>query len=258
MARMKWGDPFDVRYKQGVDRGILYVGDKIVPWNGIVSVEEKSVGGALTPVYLEGRRIRNISGTSEFDFTLRAFYSPEEFDACDGILQTSYPGIYADGQTRQSFHLSYRTSYVDSLGNRQYKIHIVYNATAEPSSRTNSTIGDSTMLDTLSWDIKTHKTYDSRLPASSHYIIDTGKVDVHILSILEEFIYGSSETDPKLLSVDNMEYAYRKAWSLRIVNMGYHYTVESSTHALSINDDVPNIRTPKVQEKAGYYEMIGD
>lgn len=199
MTRLTWGAVGQRLYEIGVDRGVLYIGDAGVPWDGLVSVDEAPTGGDARAYYVDGVKYLNLASREEFEATISAFYSPAEFDVCDGstVLQ---PGLSVTQQRRQVFGLSYRTKVgndVDSM-EHGYKIHLVYDAMAAPSGRAYSTITESPEAPLLRWAITTKPIFIPGAMRSAHLIIDSTSAPAAALLDLEDLLYGSDINPPTL------------------------------------------------------------
>lgn len=200
MTRIVWDAVGSRRYETGVDRGVLYVDGVGTPWNGIVSVDERTSGGDVQPYYIDGRKYMNRLTAEEYGVVLTAYSSPIQFDACDGSLQYASAGIRVTQQRRKSFGLSYRTMLgSDTQPNRGYRIHIVYNAMAEPAGRAFQTIGSETDPLNLSWEIATKPKIIPGMRPSAHITIDSTEVDPQGLEAIENILYGDAEYGPRLI-----------------------------------------------------------
>lgn len=256
MARIEWDKVGERYFNAGVDRGVLYVDGKAVPWNGLISVEERSTGGEIVPVYLDGIRIRNLPNLSEYEATLTAFYSPPEFDQCDGILQTQHRGFYATNQTRKPFGLSYRTGFTNDVGGEGAKIHLIYNAMAEPSSKTYETISDDPSASHLQWDLKTVPNMEVGGFISSHYIFDTTKVEDYIVEAFEDLIYGTTKTVGKLPTSSDIHQVFIGEWGLVVTQTKPgQYEISGSDKAVKLVDGSYAISGPTVVKGNRYYDI---
>lgn len=206
MAVLVWGNVGERYYETGVDRGVLFplTGDG-VPWNGLVSVAEAPSGGEPRPYYLDGFKYLNLATSEEFAATIEAFSAPDEFDKCDGTASI-HNGLFLTQQKRESFGLSYRTRIGNDVDGTDhgYKIHLVYNALASPSSRSNSTLNDSPSPITFSWGITTAPPTISGYKPSAHFVIDSRKTPAMLLRQVEDILYGSPTTSPRLPSVSEL------------------------------------------------------
>ena len=203
MAQLTWGDVGERFYETGIDRGVLYVGENPgVAWSGLVSVNQKPSGGEPTPHYIDGIKYLNYSAVEETELTLSAFYSPVEFDVCDGSVQVR-PGFVAHSQPRTEFGLSYRTRIGNDLEGADYgyKIHLIYNALAAPADNTNETLSDSLSVDALSWDISTRPVITNGAAATAHFEFDSMKMSKGNLAYFERILYGSEISSPRLPSL---------------------------------------------------------
>jgi len=200
VAQLTWGALGERYYEAGIDRGVLYLTDEDgVVWNGLVSVDENPAGGDFTPYYLDGTKAINLTSAEDFSATIQAYSSPSKFDACDGIVSI-HQGIFATNQPRTSFGFSYRTKIGDDVNglDKDYKIHLIYNALAAPSDRGNATTSSSTNPIKLSWDISTIAPLIDGYKATAHLIIDSTAITALQLPYLEAILYGSIDTPPRL------------------------------------------------------------
>lgn len=206
MAVLTWGDVGERYFETGVDRGVLFpkTGDGVA-WNGLVSVDESPSGGEPRPYYLDGYKYLNLATAEEFAATINAYSAPPEFDKCDGTASIHH-GLFVTQQPRESFGLSYRTRIGNDVDGVEhgYKIHLVYNALAAPSSRTNGTLSDSTSPITFSWGITTAPPPIVGFKPSAHFVIDSRKTPRSVLSLIEGVIYGSAGTNSYLPSVEEL------------------------------------------------------
>ena len=204
MTALEWDKISERFYETGVDHGVLYsptngVYDSGVSWNGLVSVTEAPSGAEASPQYADNIKYLNLVSAEELGLTIEAFTFPEEWGQHDGSASPS-AGVYVGQQARRPFGLSYRTR----LGNdvdgpdHGYKLHLMYGGLAAPSEKAYTTINDSPEAITFSWEVTT-----TPVPVAGHkptalLTIDSNKVSPASLATLEEALYGTSGTDPRL------------------------------------------------------------
>ncbi len=202
MSKLIWGAAGERHFETGVDRGVLYLpGRDGVAWSGLTSVQESPSGGASKAYYIDGLKYANVSALEEFEATIEAFSAPYEFGECDGTAEV-HRGLFVTEQPRKPFSFSYRTLIGNDLESTDfgYKLHIVYNALAEPADRTYRSLSDDPSAEVRSWNITTQP---SRIPGrkpTSHLIIDSRRVDPVNLAVLEGYLYGSEGIAPRLPS----------------------------------------------------------
>ena len=200
MSRLVWGNPGTRLIETGIDRAVLYVdGRDPVVWHGITEIREQPTGGKARPYYIDGVKYQNVSKIEEFAGTISAFYSPEAFDECDGSLELSQ-GVLAGQQLRRAFGMSFRTGVGNDTEDLShgYKLHIVYNALARPTTRSNKTHSSSSDVDPFSWSFTTKPVPFPGLLPTSHIWFDTTKIDPWVLAHIEDVLYGTETTDPRL------------------------------------------------------------
>lgn len=193
-------------YETGVDRGVLYPkgsGEAPyslgVPWNGLVSVNEKPTGAESEKKYADNIAYLNLMSAEQFEATIEAFTYPDEFAACDGSTEI-VEGISVGQQKRNTFGISYRTK----IGNDEngdeygYKIHLIYGATASPTDKQYETINETPDAITFSWDITTIPVKIPGFKPAASVTVDSTKVSEADLTALEDILYGSELEDPRL------------------------------------------------------------
>ncbi len=216
MTRVVWSEPSEKKFELGVDRGVLYVDEGTgVPWNGLVSVDEAPSGGDAKPYYMDGVKYLNRPMREEFEATINAFMSPQQFDECDGS-RPFLPGVFVQQQRRKEFGLTYRTKVGNSAEGEDfgYKIHIIYNALAAPSQRSYNTVSEDPEAMILSWGLKTRPIPFPGMAPSSHLVIDTTEASEAGVTALEDILYGDETHAPRLpmpveiaeLFVENYEF----------------------------------------------------
>ena len=222
MTAITWGSIESRFFEAGVDRGVLYPqGGVGVAWNGLTSVTETPSGADVTSYYQDGVPYLNSRSSELFGGTIEAFTYPNEFAECDGTALTSY-GFEISQQTRKSFGLCYRTRVGNAIEGLEhgYKLHLIYNATADPSERTYTTVGDSVEPNTFSWTFSTIPEQINGFLPSSHIILDSRKLGPELMGLIEVALYGTPTTNPRLLSVNELTELILEGFSLEIVDNG--------------------------------------
>lgn len=205
MAKIKWDQEGQKTYETGVKNGVLYVIDddgkysKGVAWNGLTNVNESPSGAEESPYYADDVKYLSLTSAEEFGASLEAYTYPEEFEVCDGSVEI-LPGISAAQQTRKKFGLCYRTTLGNDVKGNDYgyKLHLVYGAQAAPSERGYSTVNDSPEPITFSWELTTTPVEIKGYKPTSILKVDSTKMNPDKLKILENILYGTDDTDPRL------------------------------------------------------------
>lgn len=213
MARLNWSSPGERLFETGIDRGVFYPKSLSpgVPWNGLVRVSESNEGGEISSIYYEGEKISLIASREFFGADLTAFSAPLEFREYDGQLALA-PGLFANNQDKKPFDMSYRSIVGDDLvgSERGYKIHLLYNVVASQKRQSYETAGSRVDADEISWkldavpppvsEVSEHQSYQP----TAHFIVDSINTLPERLSLLEDILYGSSTTDARMPSVDEL------------------------------------------------------
>lgn len=205
MAKLVWDQISEKKYETGVEKGVLYPQSSAglyplgVAWNGLSKVSESPSGAEATAVYADNKKYLNLISAEEFGGTIEAYMYPDEFMECDGSKQAAN-GLYIGQQNRKAFGFCYKTILGNDteMNDYGYKLHLVYNALVSPSSRDYSTVNDSPEAMNLSWEFKTTPIDVEGYKPTSTLVIDSTKTDAAKLAQLEDILYGTANTDPRL------------------------------------------------------------
>jgi hypothetical protein len=205
MVALTWDQVGERVYETGVDHGVLYIPNNAgvyedgVAWNGLVTVTESPSGAESSPQYADNIKYLNLISAEEFGATIEAFTYPDEFAQFDGAVSPS-PGVVIGQQSRRAFGLAYRTRVGNDVEGTDYgyKLHLIYGAQAAPSEKAYATINDSPEAITFSWDVTTTPVAVPGYKPTAVLTIDSSKVDADNLTALENLLYGTGGTDPRL------------------------------------------------------------
>lgn len=209
MTRLIWDATGERVYQTGLDHGVLYLPDGAgayvngYRWNGLTKVSEKPTGATSTKQYADNIIYLNLLSLEQFEADISAYTYPDEWAECDGTKEPE-PGVAIGQQPRKSFGLSYRTKVGDDLhgSDNGYKLHLVYNALAAPSSKDFTTVNDSPAALEFTWSMTCTPVTVTGYKALSTITIDSTKVSATALAILEDFLYGTVGSDPSLPTPD--------------------------------------------------------
>lgn len=185
MTRIQW-NPTIARVDEGADRGVLYLSDGVVPWNGLVKVTENDSGTVNANKY-EGRNVRMLETIGDFSAQVDSLYYPEEFESYAGFL-------YSDKQPRRRFGFSYRTG-----REGYYQIHMVWNARVMPILKSHATDQKTPAMETLSWTLQASPEDIPGAGPSAHLVVDTSLTRYpDAVTALEAILYGDATHAPRL------------------------------------------------------------
>lgn len=233
MTQIIWGETGTHRFSVGVDRGVLFLQNgRGIPWNGLVSVKETPSGSDVIENYIDGQKFFSRRSPEEYSATIEAFTYPLEFEEYDGI------GQYATGQRRKSFGFSYRTligNDADGIDSG-YLLHLVYDATTLPVTRKNLTVASSADPNLFSW-VVTTTPREFAGNTGSHLVIDSTIAYPWVMDAIEDMLYGSSVSDPKLPSPQEVLGLFEESSILKITDHGDGtWTAEGPDSAITMLD----------------------
>ena len=203
MTKIVWDQTGDRYYETGVDHGVLYpvsagLYQKGVAWNGLTQVSEQPEGAEPTDLYADNIKYLTLMSTEVFKATIEAYTYPDEFAICNGEGSLG-EGVVVGQQKRTPFGLCYRTKVGNDVDPELgYKIHLIYGALASPSERAYATVNDSPEAITFSWSVSTTPVEVTGMKPTASLTIDSTKCDPTKLAALEDLLYGTNGTEPRL------------------------------------------------------------
>lgn len=257
LTRLIWDNTSERFFETGIDRGVLYVTETPgVVWNGLTAMEESPSVGEAKAYYLDGLQYLNLEAKEKFEATLSAFSSPREFDECDGTIAVGR-GLFATQQSRKSFGLTYRTR----IGNfthgtdHAYKIHIVYNALAQPTQRNYSTINEDPSATPLSWKLTTKPRTVSGAMPTSHLFIDSRFTSEYLLSAIEDILYGTPTTPSRLITPEELVNMFSDELVITLLEDGA-YSAEGNAVSVGLGGYFAIDHASVVVHEDGTFEVL--
>lgn len=224
---LEWDKEDEKLYETGCDHGVLYVRqdtETIIPgitgktpakthysdgvvWNGLTSVSKSPSGAEANDIYADNIKYASLRSAETFGGTIEAYMYPDEFAECDGSAEVA-TGVYVGQQKRKTFGFSFRSDVGKASEggidvDHDYKIHLIYGATASPSEQQYSTINDSPEANTMSWELTTLPVTVGEIGGVKYLptatlVIDatkfTTKAETDKLTAFESILYGTPNT----------------------------------------------------------------
>lgn len=213
MSKLVWDQTGEHLYETGISKGVLFVrsGNAYgngVAWNGLTTVTENPTGADSTAIYADNIKYLNLIAAEDFEGTIEAYTYPDEFKACNGELEIA-EGMTVGQQNRKTFAFCYRTEVGNDTDgvDHGYKLHIVYGATASPSERSYESVNDSPDAIQFSWDFTTVPvpvTAIDNVKATALVVLDSNTVGSSKMAQIEAALYGSTDSEPHLLTPDEI------------------------------------------------------
>ena len=199
MVRMNWDAVGERYFESGVDRGVFFPvgGGATVPWNGLISVDEKVSGGEKSSYYFDGNKYLDIIAGEDFAADITAFSAPATFYECEGNIALA-AGLFATNQPRRTFNFAYRTRIgSDTNQDLGYKLHLVWNCTASPNEKGHKSQGGTPTPDILKYTIDSVPVIGAgNFKPTAHLTVDSRFANSTKLTNLENYLYGSASLTP--------------------------------------------------------------
>lgn len=210
MSKLTWDEVGTHKYALGVSKGVVYKFDKETnkwlgtAWTGLSSVSESPDGGDANDLYADNILYASIRGTEKLGGTIECYDYPDAFDSCIGENELAV-GVRIGQQTKDPFCFCYRSEIGESSNPyHSYKLHVVYNCTAAASEKSYETINDSPDTEPMSFDYDSVPVNVTGHKATSSLEIDASKVPSEKMTILENALYGTDETEAYLPLPDDL------------------------------------------------------
>lgn len=205
MAVLIWDKTGERYFEAGTKKTVLFVMNDNgsyrtgVAWSGVTKISENPDGADATDLWADDIKYATYRAAEKFAGSIEAYQSPDEFGECDGCVELD-TGINIGQQSRRAFGLAYETTIGNDVRgfDAGYKLHIVYNATASPSSKDYETINDNPDAGSFSWDFETTPTNVPNNKPTSHIEINSLKADPAVLKRIEDMVFGTVNTDSML------------------------------------------------------------
>ena len=213
MAKLVWDQTGHRDIEAGVSEVALFVMENGVyqdgvAWSGVTAINENPSGADVTDLYADNMKYASLRAAEKFGFTIEAYQYPPEWAECDGSAESSAaPGVFLGQQNRKAFGLVYKTQIGDDTHpslDKGYKLHIIYNSTASPSSRGYTTINENPDAITFSWEASSTPEAVTGYKNCSTIVIDSTKANATKLAALEKKIYGDTSSSPTLPTPDTI------------------------------------------------------
>lgn len=213
MARLIWDAIGERDYTVGIKEVVLFKSnsasatgyDNGVAWNGVSKITDSPEGAEATDIWANDSKYASFRSAEQFKGTIEAYTSPEEFDECDGCA-TIGEGILMHQQNRKPFGLAYvETVGNDTDGMDHGKImHLVYNATASPTSKDHETINDSPNVNPLSWEFDTTPVSVTGYKPTSHLEFHSNRMSQAAWNQLVDLVQGSANGESTLPTIETI------------------------------------------------------
>ena len=221
MTTLVWDEIGQRFYETAISKGVFY--DKTglgFVWNGLTAVEE-NVSNQIQAVHFDGLKFNDLVTIGDFSAVMRAWTYPDEFLPYEGILEDQ-EGFFIADQPGSRFGLSYQTKVGNDVEGltHGYKIHLLYNLTALPATKSYQTMSLETEPLEFEWTITGIPEPMENFRPTVHVIIDSRKIDPWLLEDIESIIYGDEDSPPHLPPLQGFATFIRKWERLIITDNG--------------------------------------
>ena len=202
---LKWDEVAHKLYETGSKMAVLYKQDNSgnygngVAWSGLTGVDESPSGADATDLWADDIKYLTLRSAEQFGFTIKAYMYPDEFGECDGTAEPA-TGMTIYQQPRRAFGFCYTSTIGNDVQLNDYgkKIHLIYGATASPSSRSMSTINDSPEAVEFSWECTTNPVDVPGRKPTAEIVLDSTKISADKWAAIESILYGDGTSPARL------------------------------------------------------------
>ena len=186
MARAKWDVDGTRKFHAGVSHGMVYPkadGEGTAngaAWNGLTGVTESPSGAEPTDLWADNMKYARLISGEDYSFTVEAY----------------------SWQTKVG---------TDDDADKGYIIHVVWNATAQPSEKSHETMNDSPDAETFSWECDTVPVNVTGYKDVAVMEFDSTVLTPAQMKAVEDLLYGTDSEDAKLPTPDELIAAVKAA-----------------------------------------------
>lgn len=201
---LEWDKSGERYFQTGTNHGVLYLLDNNneytngEAWNGLTGVDESPEGAEPQDVWADNIKYATFRSPENHGGTIKAYTFPNGFYACNGQAQPSdLQGMALGQQKRKVFGFCYRTEESDDLGHEYYILHLVYNCTVSPSSKSNATQNENPDPVEMSWDYKSTSVPVTGITGVEQTCVvelSSRMLGSTKMAAIEQVLYGSPET----------------------------------------------------------------
>ncbi len=209
--RIQWDEIGKHMFITGADHCVLYLnsgGDYLngVPWNGLIAYEPGSSGRNVDALYTKDFKVGCTMEEEELDGTIRGYTYPDEFEQCLGYDE-AFAGVYFGQQDSSVFGICYRTLIGNDIdgADHGYELHLVYGLIVKGASCSYASIAEQITAAEMSWNVECVMpiAFDYGKPVSE-IVIKSTKAKPETMAMLEDILYGTEDTSPRLPSADEL------------------------------------------------------
>lgn len=218
MAKIKWDQLGEKKFKTGVDHGVLYPQKNGAypigyAWNGLTAVNKTPSGAEDNKLYADNMQYLNLKSAETLGVTIECYFYPDQWAECNGETEIA-EGVFLGQQRRNTFGFSYRNKIGNDTEGEDYgfEINLIYGCSSSPSEQSNQTVNDSPEAAAFSYEVSTTPVNVSGVgPDGKPYkplasiTIDSTKVSREKLLELEGILYGKEGVYIKTTDTDFTE-----------------------------------------------------
>lgn len=204
MTKLVFDGTGEREYEAGVSQGVLFPGSPSstvegIVWNGLTNFTKSPDGGEANDQWADNIKYASIRGAENINGTIEAFMYPKEFHASMGEKElVTGSGVYVSQQTKAPFSFACLTKIGNDTEGLDYgsKLHIVYNATINPSEMAYETVNDSPEPITMSWEFNTVPVSVSKVQGiqpTAYIVIEKTTETAKVFKAVYDKIYGTDE-----------------------------------------------------------------
>lgn len=207
MARIKFDETGERFYESGVSCGVLYLMNddgtygEGEAWNGLTGIDENPDGGDEQVLWADNIKYATFRAPENHKGNIKAYTYPDSFKKCNGMrTHSTMGGISVGQQKRAPFGFCYRTEKGNDTAQDTddgYIIHVVYNCTVSPTSRSYSTQNENPDAVEFSWDYSSTPVPVTKITGvkqTSTMEFDSLLLGAAKMTALEKLLYGSDAT----------------------------------------------------------------
>lgn len=188
MPQLEWDKVDERDYQVGVDHGVINLAGVVIPWSGLISVDENEIYTSELVSQFDGKPYANLRFAGMFQAQVTAISFPDAAWPILGMVEV-VPGLLLTNQPRATFDFSYRTM----INETDYKLHFVHDVTLSPKKYQFDTSGNTAKPRELEWVLEAVPPVNATYLPTSHVVVSSVTADPTDLSAFEVLLYGDPD-----------------------------------------------------------------
>lgn len=207
MARLKFSETQNRVGHNGLDRGLIYIGNSVYVWDGLQKVSVANDSGLGEYVYIDGIPVNVRRPVIQPSYQITAFTYPDKFQ--DLIGQKTESGVNYFDRVSKMFSVSWRSTVTSDI-RTYHRYHFLLGCITVGSGFDFSTNTETNEFSSFVFDVKSFPQTILDSKKTSYFFIDSRELNTVGEKALEDHLYGSDSSNAKFPDLNYVKQLFEK------------------------------------------------